>query len=71
MLACYGTANLLASAAAAKSNGWDIFFYLPAAFGTYHFAWGLGFLVGILKLLPKTGSSLPLTAESAFTKLSR
>jgi len=70
MLACYGAANLLASAAAARASGWDLFFYLPAVFATYHFSWGLGFLVGTLRPLPRPANSLPLT-DSAFTKLSR
>jgi glycosyltransferase involved in cell wall biosynthesis len=71
MLACYGAVNLIASASAARTNGWDIFFYLPSAFATYHFAWGLGFFVGVFRLLSRSGTSLHLTADSAFTKLSR
>jgi succinoglycan biosynthesis protein ExoA len=71
VLLCYGTATLLASAAAATSKGWDLFPYLPAVFATYHFSWGLGFLVGIFRLLPRRERSLHLTPDSAFTKLSR
>lgn len=71
MLACYGAVNLAASAAAARTHGWDIFFYVPAVFVAYHFAWGLGFFIGIFRLIARSGTSLPLTADSAFTKLSR
>lgn len=71
MFVCYGLANLSASAMAASASGWDLFPYLPAAFATYHFAWGLGFLVGLFKILPKTTNSLPLAVDSSFTKLSR
>lgn len=71
MFACYGIANLAASVAAARSAGWDLFPYLPAAFGTYHFAWGLGFLVGIFRMLPKPGAPVPMSANSTFTKLTR
>jgi len=71
MFATYGLANLIASAFAAKSAGWDIFFYLPAAFATYHFAWGLGFFVGIFKRAPRAGATLRVALDSSFTKLSR
>jgi glycosyltransferase involved in cell wall biosynthesis len=71
MLTCYGAVSVVASAVAARTHGWDIFLYLPAAFATYHFAWGLGFFFGIFRWSPRSGTSLPLTPDSAFTKLSR
>jgi hypothetical protein len=71
MFACYGVANLVASVAAARSAGWDLLPYLPAAFATYHFAWGLGFLVGIFRMLPKPGAPIPIQVNSTFTKLTR
>jgi succinoglycan biosynthesis protein ExoA len=71
MLTCYGLANLSASVVAASSAGWDLFPYLPAAFATYHFAWGLGFLIGLFKTVPKPVRSLPLAVDSPFTRLSR
>ena len=71
MFVCYGVANLSASAIAARSAGWDLLPYLPAAFATYHFSWGLGFLVGLFRILPKPASSKPLAVDSTFTRLSR
>jgi succinoglycan biosynthesis protein ExoA len=68
---CYSLANVFASAIAARSAGWDIFPYLPAAFATYHISWGLGFLVGLFRILPKPISSLQLALDSTFTRLSR
>ena len=71
MLACYGLANLVASAVAARSAGWELLPYLPAAFATYHFSWGLGFFIGLFKILPQPASSLSLTVDSSYTRLSR
>lgn len=71
MIACYGLANLVASVIAARSAGWDLLFYLPAAFATYHFAWGLGFFIGLFKILPKRAHSIPFAADSTFTRLTR
>ncbi len=71
MLACYGLANLVASAAAATAAGWDLFPYLPAAFAAYHFSWGLGFLTGIFRLVPRGADQVPLAVDSTFTRLSR
>jgi len=71
MLGCYSLANLVASAVAANSGGWDIFPYLPATFATYHFSWGLGFLVGLVRILPKPAGTERLDIDSTFTSLSR
>jgi succinoglycan biosynthesis protein ExoA len=70
MIACYGVANLTASVVAAHSTGWDLFPYLPAAFATYHSGWGLGFLVGVFKIL-KPVDSANLVIDSAYSRLSR
>jgi hypothetical protein len=71
MIACYGVANLTASVVAARSGGWDLLPYLPAAFATYHFGWGLGFFMGIFKTVAKPVHSLSLGADSTYTRLSR
>jgi succinoglycan biosynthesis protein ExoA len=71
LLLAYATANVTASVAAAKENGWDLFFYLPAAFAAYHIAWGLGFLVGVVQLVPPLSPSLSMQSDSVFTRLSR
>ena len=71
MIACYGLANVSASALAARSAGWDLFPYIPAAFATYHVSWGLGFLVGIVKILSTPVRSMPLAVDSTYTRLSR
>jgi len=71
MSGCYGLANLFASAVAARSSGWDLFPYLPVVFATYHFSWGMGFLVGLFRNLFKPVSSLPVAFDSTFTRLSR
>jgi glycosyltransferase involved in cell wall biosynthesis len=71
MLIAYGLANLTASAKAAKKSGWDLLPYLPAAFATFHFAWGLGFLVGIFRLLFSAGTPASFSLDSTFTKLTR
>ncbi len=71
MVAGYGLVNLVASISAARSNGWDLFLYLPAAFATYHFSWGLGFLVGIFRIPFKAGPSAGMPLNSSFTRLTR
>ena len=48
ILGVYCAASLVASVAAARRHGWDLLPALPAVFATYHFAYGLGFLVGLV-----------------------
>jgi succinoglycan biosynthesis protein ExoA len=71
MCGCYALANFSASAAAASTAGWDIFPYLPAAFATYHLSWGLGFVVGLFRSLPKASLAVSVSLDSHFTKLTR
>lgn len=71
MFGCYAFANIYASAVAACGAGWDIFPYLPAAFATFHFSWGLGFLIGLFRLLPKPTNPMTVPTESRFTELTR
>lgn len=47
MLAAYSTCNILASLLTARRYGLILFPVLPAVLFTYHFAYGLGFLLGI------------------------
>jgi glycosyltransferase involved in cell wall biosynthesis len=71
LLSAYAIANLFASVAAATRAGWDLFPFLPGAFATFHFSWGLGFLVGLLRLRAETGRPLTLAVDSTFTRLTR
>jgi succinoglycan biosynthesis protein ExoA len=71
VLASYALANLSASAAAASRDGWETFPYLPATFATYHVSYGLGFLIGLFRLLPKTAAPITITVDSTFTRLTR
>jgi len=48
---CYLLANLAASTIAARRGGWHYLPLLPAVFAAIHFAWGLGFLAGVARIL--------------------
>lgn len=65
----YAAANLAASAVTARRYGWAALPYLPAVFAVYHVSYGLGFLAGMLRFLPRPAA--PLQAESVFTRISR
>jgi len=65
----YISVNLLASFSAARRDGWIIFPWLPLVFATIHWAWGLGFLTGTVRLLAQPRFSV--SVNSAVTKLSR
>jgi succinoglycan biosynthesis protein ExoA len=47
----YLLANLAASTIAARRGGWRYFPLLPVVFAAIHFAWGLGFLAGVARIL--------------------
>lgn len=47
-LAVYAGATLVASLCTIRRAGWRALPYLPAVFATYHSAYGLGFLAGLL-----------------------
>ena len=67
-LAGYISLNLLASLSAAHRHGWATFLWLPVAFATMHWGWGLGFLAGTFRLFAHPSS---VVTDSAVTKLSR
>ena len=51
ILGAYGICSLIAAFKSAQKSEWKLFFFLPATFATYHFAYGIGFLWGILDLV--------------------
>jgi succinoglycan biosynthesis protein ExoA len=67
----YISLNLLASFTAARRHGWSILPWLPLVFATLHWAWGLGFLTGTVRLLAQPGFRFSVVRSSAVTKLSR
>jgi GT2 family glycosyltransferase len=48
LLTVYALGVLAAAARTAARAGWDLLPWLPAGFGTVHFAYGLGFLAGAI-----------------------
>lgn len=50
---CYLLANFVASTIGAKRGGWRYGPVLPLIFSTIHFAWGLGFWMGLFEVLSK------------------
>jgi len=50
---CYLLANFVASTIGAKRGGWRYGPVLPLIFATIHFAWGLGFWVGLARIFFK------------------
>jgi glycosyltransferase involved in cell wall biosynthesis len=68
-VSCYAAGNFFASLAAARTAGWKTLPFLPAAFATFHFSYGLGFLAGLLRFgWRPTG---PLPANSVFARITR
>lgn len=55
IIALYSAANLMASVFAAQKAGWYTFLYLPLAFAAMHTAYGLGFLVGLIRFINRWG----------------
>jgi hypothetical protein len=53
--ASYTVANLAASALSARRVNWRLFLLLPVAFATLHAAYGLGFLVGLVRFWSRWG----------------
>jgi hypothetical protein len=51
MMGCYMAGLLLASSITSFKAGNGVFFYLPAVFICFHFAYGLGFLKGVLDVV--------------------
>lgn len=50
---CYLLANFVASTIVAKRGGWCYLPILPLVFATIHFAWGIGFWVGLFRILTR------------------
>jgi glycosyltransferase involved in cell wall biosynthesis len=48
-LGSYITANIGISLLTARRGAWNLLLALPLCFATIHFAWGIGFLVGLLR----------------------
>lgn len=65
----YAAATLAASLLAARNYGWATLLHLPTVFATYHFAYGLGFLTGLLTLAGQPGRGL--RSAGLFTRISR
>lgn len=58
VLASYWTASFLFSASIAARSGWKHLPVLPAAFACLHFGYGVGFLVGLLRLVGESTRGL-------------
>jgi succinoglycan biosynthesis protein ExoA len=67
----YVGVSLSASVFAARRHGWVTFPYLPAVFAIYHFSYGLGFLLGLVKLLSKADPRSLHVGDSSLTKITR
>jgi len=67
--AVYLCLALAAGVSASRRDGWRLLPLLPAVFVTFHSAYGLGFLTGLL-CAPRPGTPAA-PAESVFTALSR
>jgi glycosyltransferase involved in cell wall biosynthesis len=66
----YLAANILASVHAAARSSWRLLPLLPAVFATYHIAYGIGFLSGLMRQPLRRGSGQP-TLDDRFSQLSR
>ena len=65
----YATVCLLASIATARKAGWDLLIVLPLVLATYHSAYGIGFITGILYWSTKQqGDTNP---SKLFTEITR
>jgi len=51
ILAAYAAASVMASILTAKHYGWRLLPILPLVFAVYHYAYGTGFLAGIVRFL--------------------
>ncbi|GAC1663823.1 MAG: hypothetical protein NVS9B4_18910 [Candidatus Acidiferrum sp.] len=49
LLAAYAIANITASMFCAARYGWRLLPFLPVCFGVYHFSYGAGFLLGLIR----------------------
>jgi len=67
--AAYAAVIGFASMQAARRNGWDLLPFLPAAFATFHFSYGLGMMSGLARRWDNSGG--PGYQETVFSRLSR
>jgi len=69
MTAAYVVATLTASVITARRSRWANLPYLPVVFATYHFSYGLGFLLGLRWYFSNPAPAL--YSPSVFTRISR
>lgn len=68
-LALYALACLAAALPFVRSLAWPELIALPAVIAVYHFSYGLGFLLGLLRPVKSgTGKAAPSTAFTALTR---
>ncbi|MCH8949812.1 MAG: hypothetical protein IIB87_05495, partial [Chloroflexi bacterium] len=60
----YVATSLAASLAVAWRSGWRHLLRLPVAFGCLHIAYGLGFLIGIVRRLLRQPVAMPREAKT-------
>ncbi len=65
----YISASLVASAFAARKNGWQLFPYLPFVFSAYHLSYGAGFLAGLWRFRSTNASTF--ATDSVFARITR
>jgi glycosyltransferase involved in cell wall biosynthesis len=63
LIAAYLAANLSASTLAARRHGWWMLPWLPLAFAALHFAYGFGFLAGLIGFWNRWGDRGAAAAE--------
>ena len=71
LIASYIVVCLIASVLAASRHGWMALPFLPMIFCIYHFSFGLGFVVGLLKLLFTQDATFSTEPDSALTRITR
>jgi glycosyltransferase involved in cell wall biosynthesis len=64
LVGAYALASLTASVITARANGWRQLLRLPLAFACMHLAYGLGFLVGLLRRALRQPVATPREAEA-------
>ncbi len=68
-IAVYAAACIAASIPLARSLPWKSFAILPIVMATYHIAYGLGFIAGLLRPARRTGQAG--SPAAVFTELTR
>ncbi len=71
LVASYLVLVLFASLLAAHRHGWATLPYLPLIFCVYHFSFGLGFVVGWLRLVLPQARAFSTGTDSAWTRITR